>query len=170
VDHNLASGGDGLGGGIYEDALSILTLTGVTVEYNLAIGGAAGLGGSDGQGIGGGLYLAPGGVAYADPLTVKASAHSQGASSLPPGRRPIGPVPLTLDNRFGDDAWPAGTLSSRSAGRARFLDTPASMSLPPGAVPVAPGALIALAATERTVSPSAGPRRGFLHGAGPRAV
>jgi hypothetical protein len=76
VDHNLASGGDGLGGGIYEDALSSLTLIGVTVEYNLATGGAAGIGGSDGQGVGGGLDLTPGGVAYADLLTVILRNHA----------------------------------------------------------------------------------------------
>ena len=37
--------------------------------FNRADGGAAGDGGTAGLGQGGGLYLAPGGVASADPLT-----------------------------------------------------------------------------------------------------
>jgi hypothetical protein len=40
-----------------------------TVDHNHAIGGASGMGGNDGQGIGG-LYLTAGGVACADVLTV----------------------------------------------------------------------------------------------------
>jgi len=62
VDHDRAvggeaeNGGNGLGGGIYEDAHSTLTLKGVTVEHNRAIGGEGDDGGNDGQGIGGGVY------------------------------------------------------------------------------------------------------------------
>ena len=37
--------------------------------FNRAVGGAAGDGGTAGLGQGGGLYLSPGGVASADPLT-----------------------------------------------------------------------------------------------------
>jgi hypothetical protein len=51
------------------DAQSSLTLKGVTVEHNRAKGGEGDDGGSDGQGQGGGLYLTPGGVAFADLLT-----------------------------------------------------------------------------------------------------
>jgi hypothetical protein len=65
-----SAGGDGLGGGIYEDALSILALTRATVERNRAIGGAPGLGGSDGQGIGGALLHRAGRRRSADLLTV----------------------------------------------------------------------------------------------------
>jgi hypothetical protein len=70
------NGGSGLGGGIYEDALSILTLANVTVASNHANGGAAGIGGNDGQGVGGGLYLAPGATACADLLTVIVGNHA----------------------------------------------------------------------------------------------
>jgi hypothetical protein len=70
------SGGDGQGGGIFQDALSTLTLLGATVGHNLALGGAAGIGGSDGEGEGGGLYLAPGGVATADLLTAIFANHA----------------------------------------------------------------------------------------------
>ena len=82
VDHNLALGGEGedsgngLGGGIYEDAVSPLTLRGDTVRHNRASGGDGDDGGSDGQGIGGGLYLTPGGVACADSQTVIDANHA----------------------------------------------------------------------------------------------
>jgi hypothetical protein len=69
-------GGNGLGGGIYQDASSTLTLTGDTINKNHAIGGATGPGGSDGQGSGGGLYIAPGGVACADALTIIFGNHA----------------------------------------------------------------------------------------------
>jgi hypothetical protein len=49
---------------------------GTTIDRNHAIGGAAGLGGIDGEGVGGGLYLTPGGVACADLLTVIAGNHA----------------------------------------------------------------------------------------------
>jgi hypothetical protein len=93
VDYNLAiggdggSGGNGLGGGIYVDALSTLTLTGVTVEHNLAIGGAAGDGGCDGQGEGGGVYLTPGGIACADLLTVIRLNHASTTNVGPSATR-----------------------------------------------------------------------------------
>ena len=38
------------------DRLATLTFTDATVKHNFALGGAAGDGGSDGEGIGGGLY------------------------------------------------------------------------------------------------------------------
>jgi hypothetical protein len=68
------SGGSGLGGGIFNApstafGVTTLTLRGSLVALNRAVGGA-GDGGSDGPGQGGGLYLASGGVAAADPLTV----------------------------------------------------------------------------------------------------
>ena len=62
-------GGEGEGGGIWQDELSTLTLLGATVDHNRALGGAAGLGGSDGEGEGGGLYLTEGGTACADLVT-----------------------------------------------------------------------------------------------------
>src|SRR5262249_17569001 len=68
VANNLAiggEGGDGLGGGIFQDgnSSSTLTLLGDTIDKNHAIGGEAGPSGSDGKGVGGGLYLTPGSVA-----------------------------------------------------------------------------------------------------------
>jgi len=56
--------------------LSTLTLQGATVGHNHALGGTAGIGGSDGEGEGGGLYLEPGGLACADLLTVIAGNHA----------------------------------------------------------------------------------------------
>jgi len=62
VDHNLAlggdgaDGGDGLGGGVYNDHSSFLTLRASTVTKNHANGGDAGAGGTNGQGVGGGVY------------------------------------------------------------------------------------------------------------------
>jgi hypothetical protein len=47
-----------------------LTVTGSTINANQATGGAAGSGGADGQGIGGGAYLATGGVACLDLYSV----------------------------------------------------------------------------------------------------
>jgi hypothetical protein len=82
VDHDRAvggeaeNGGNGLGGGIYEDAHSTLTLKGVTVEHNRAIGGE----GDDG-GIGGGLYLASGGSAYLDAFTQANVKHNDASTS-----------------------------------------------------------------------------------------
>jgi uncharacterized protein (TIGR03118 family) len=70
------NGGDGLVGGTYEDARSVLTFTGATVTHDRAIGGDPATGGSDGRGIGGGLYLAPGAVARADLLTVIRRNHA----------------------------------------------------------------------------------------------
>jgi hypothetical protein len=68
------NGGNGLGGGIYSGAPNpfgtpSLTLGRSLVTLNRAAGGAAGGGGAAGLGQGGGLYLAPGGVASADSLT-----------------------------------------------------------------------------------------------------
>ena len=48
--------------------MTTLTLQGSLVALNRAVGGA-GDGGTDGLGLGGGLYLAPGGVASADAST-----------------------------------------------------------------------------------------------------
>jgi hypothetical protein len=53
-----------------------LTLLGDTIDRNHAIGGAAGLGGSDGEGVAGGLYLTAGSVACADVLTVIYGNHA----------------------------------------------------------------------------------------------
>jgi hypothetical protein len=51
-----ASGGDGLGGGVYLDGTTVVNVTGSGITHNQADGGPAGSGGSDGQGIGGGVY------------------------------------------------------------------------------------------------------------------
>jgi hypothetical protein len=68
---NSGSGGNGLGGGIFNGVPNPfgtprLTLRRSLVVFNRAVGGAAGGGGTAGRGQGGGLYLAPGGVANAD--------------------------------------------------------------------------------------------------------
>jgi hypothetical protein len=75
------NGGNGLGGGIFNGGLptfnaSSLTLDGSLVVRNRSAGGAAGDGGSAGLGVGGGLYLTPGGVACADVLTVIRRNHA----------------------------------------------------------------------------------------------
>jgi hypothetical protein len=49
---------------------STLAILDSTIVANGADGGEAGVGGSPGQGVGGGLYVTPGGIASADPLTV----------------------------------------------------------------------------------------------------
>jgi hypothetical protein len=69
------NGGNGQGGGVFNGGPSplgtpSLTLRRSLVALNRADGGAAGDGGSAGLGQGGGLYLTPGGIACADPLTV----------------------------------------------------------------------------------------------------
>jgi hypothetical protein len=69
------NGGNGQGGGIFNGGPSpvgtpSLTLHRSLVVFNQADGGAADDGGSAGLGLGGGLYLALGGIACADPQTV----------------------------------------------------------------------------------------------------
>jgi hypothetical protein len=49
---------------------------GATVKHNLAIGGAAGLGGSDGEGEGGGVYVESGGTLCVDLLTEITNNHA----------------------------------------------------------------------------------------------
>jgi hypothetical protein len=66
------NGGNGQGGGIFNGGLSAvgtpsLTLQRSLIALNRATGGATVGGGSAGLGQGGGLYIAPGGVASADP-------------------------------------------------------------------------------------------------------
>jgi hypothetical protein len=74
-------GGLGAGGGIFNgvpDPLGTPTLTlhHSLVALNRAEAGAAGPDGSVGLGVGGGLYLAPGGVASADPWTLIFANHA----------------------------------------------------------------------------------------------
>jgi hypothetical protein len=69
------TGGLGAGGGVFNGGPSPLGTPTLTVLDNLvalnrAEGGAAGADGSTGQGVGGGLYLAPGGVASAEQTTI----------------------------------------------------------------------------------------------------
>jgi hypothetical protein len=69
------NGGNGLGGGVFNGGPTPVGTPSVTFQRTLVVlnradGGAAGDGGSAGLGIGGGLYLAPGGVASADLVTV----------------------------------------------------------------------------------------------------
>ena len=74
-----ANGGNGFGGGLFNDGPSVLsantgtpatlTVTESTVSGNQATGGALGSGGHAGQGIGGGAYFASGGVVCLDAFT-----------------------------------------------------------------------------------------------------
>jgi hypothetical protein len=81
IGGNGGVGGNGLGGGIYNDGstasgVSSLTVTGSTITDNQAQGGQGGAPGKAGQGIGGGVYLAAGGSACEDVLTVIAHNHA----------------------------------------------------------------------------------------------
>jgi hypothetical protein len=86
VAGNLARGGDGglggngglggdsgtgMGGGVYKDAGSAMTVTHSSIIFNLAVGGKGQGAGRDGQGIGGGVYFADGGMVCLDSYTVK---------------------------------------------------------------------------------------------------
>jgi len=75
---NSGNGGNGLGGGVFNGGPNTvgtpsLTLDRSLVVFNRADGGAAGAGGIAGLGVGGGLYLAPGGVASAERTLVFAN-------------------------------------------------------------------------------------------------
>ena len=61
-------GGDGLGGGLYVDGGTV-QVDHTHIVRNLAVGGAGTTGLNDGQGIGGGVYVAPGGKACKDAKT-----------------------------------------------------------------------------------------------------
>jgi hypothetical protein len=50
------NGGSGLGGGVYNDEVSTIALTDSSITRNRAIGASGSNGGSDGLGIGGGIY------------------------------------------------------------------------------------------------------------------
>jgi hypothetical protein len=84
-------GGNGFGGGIFNDGLSIapnnagtpasLTVRGTTITDNQATAGPAGSGGSAGQGIGGGAYFAAGGAVCLDDATLLALAGNLASTS-----------------------------------------------------------------------------------------
>jgi hypothetical protein len=81
IGGNGGVGGNGLGGGIYNDGstafgVSSLTVTGSAITDNQAQGGQGDAPGDAGQGIGGGVYLAAGGIACEDALTVIAHNHA----------------------------------------------------------------------------------------------
>ena len=69
-----SNGGDGLGGGVYNIAGSEMTVTASKITANWATGGKGKHGGSDGQGIGGGLYHL--GTFTVDPATVISKNHA----------------------------------------------------------------------------------------------
>jgi hypothetical protein len=69
-----SNGGDGQGGGVYNIAGSKMTVTAGKITANWATGGKGKHGGSDGQGIGGGLYLL--GTFTVDPTTVISKNHA----------------------------------------------------------------------------------------------
>jgi hypothetical protein len=86
-----ANGGNGFGGAIFNDGLSVapgnagtpatLTVTGSTTTGNQATGGAAGAGGSVGQGVGGGVYFVSGGVVCLDLFTSMNISGNTGSTS-----------------------------------------------------------------------------------------
>jgi hypothetical protein len=55
---------------------STLTILQSAIVFNGAHGGAAGVGGSDGQGVGGGIYVTPGSIACADLFAVILGNHA----------------------------------------------------------------------------------------------
>src|SRR5262249_60587242 len=61
------TGGDGIGGGLYNEIRSDVTLLACTVTRNQALGGS---GPTAGSGIGGGIYNVEGGTVWVDVLTV----------------------------------------------------------------------------------------------------
>jgi hypothetical protein len=73
-------GGDGLGGGIYQGsgAKSKTTVTACSITLNRARGGRGRHGGSDGQGVGGGLYNS--GAATVDQTTVIHKNHASNSN------------------------------------------------------------------------------------------
>ena len=75
------NGGNGQGGGLFNGGVTpvgtpSLMLQRSLVALNRADGGLAGEGGSDGLGQGGGIYLTPGGIACAGPLTTILANHA----------------------------------------------------------------------------------------------
>jgi hypothetical protein len=101
IDHNQALGGSAdtsgpaskggiaLGGGLDNDALSMVNVTASTISYNLAIGAAGANGGNGGDGLGGGFYNA--GTAnltestFTHNLAIGGEAGSGGATGLGEG-------------------------------------------------------------------------------------
>jgi hypothetical protein len=61
------TGGDGIGGGLYNEVRSDVTLLGCTVTGNQALGGS---GPTAGNGIGGGVYKVAGGTIWVDAVTL----------------------------------------------------------------------------------------------------
>ena len=53
-----------------------MTLNASRITFNLARGGQGDDGGADGQGVGGGVYITPGGTTCADVVTVIAGNHA----------------------------------------------------------------------------------------------
>ena len=87
VTHNLArggrsgagaNGGNGLGGGLFNDTISTLTITDAQVTHNFAIGGFGGLG----RGVGGGVYSL--GVFVPDGAVIKKNHASTGNDDIFP--------------------------------------------------------------------------------------
>jgi hypothetical protein len=74
------SGGDGLGGGIYTESSALgvasLTVSSSAIVLNQADGGLGGTVGSDGQGVGGGVYISPLGTFTFDAFTIIAYNHA----------------------------------------------------------------------------------------------
>jgi len=75
--NRLPNGGNGLGGGMVVLATSSATVTNSRIEHNAAVGGHGGVGGSKGDGIGGGVYN--GGLFSDDLLTI--IAHNLASTS-----------------------------------------------------------------------------------------
>jgi hypothetical protein len=67
IAYPAGPGGSGFGGALYVDGAAAVTLCSDTLESNTAAGG---IGGTDGLGEGGGIYIVPETTVYVDPFTV----------------------------------------------------------------------------------------------------
>jgi hypothetical protein len=72
-----SNGGNGFGGGAYNDGQSTLTILTSTISDNQAGGGSDGARRSAGLGEGGGLYVADGGIACLDTFTQAHTTNNQ---------------------------------------------------------------------------------------------
>jgi hypothetical protein len=69
-----ANGGNGYGGGVFNDMGATTTVLTSVITLNQADGGEGGAGGSDGQGVGGGVYNL--GTFYLDAASVIIGNHT----------------------------------------------------------------------------------------------
>jgi hypothetical protein len=75
-DGSAGNGGNGLGGGVFTDKTAVLTVKGSTIIGNDADGGTGAPGFSNGKGQGGGVFIAAGGDACIDLVTIITGNHA----------------------------------------------------------------------------------------------